>query len=49
MIESQVGEKKKKKKNMALIYSKGLTDEQIEEEQRKLFENASLCDESQAE
>lgn len=29
-----------------MIYSKGLTDEQIEEEQRKLFENASLCEES---
>ena len=27
MIESQTGEKKKKKKNLALIYSKGLTDE----------------------
>jgi len=27
MIEAQTGEKKKKKKNMALIYSKGLTDE----------------------
>lgn len=27
MIEAQTGEKKKKKKNIAMIYSKGLTDE----------------------
>jgi len=48
LSESQInGEKRKKKKNSCKLWMVGLTTEEIEEQQRKLFEKVGQFEESE--